>query len=119
MLASWDEMIDAVATRSGMFVGRPKYSFVRCFVQGFGTGRGDDVLEGFQRWLSEEPQHSTVRNYAWPYLVLREVFPHGREDDLSYPSEDALAIAHLFARLREFLASKTEGDTGTDVAGVG
>lgn len=65
MLASWDEMIDAVADRSGMYVGRPKYSFVRCFVEGFGAARRDGVLDGFQRWLSEQQQHSAVRNYAW------------------------------------------------------
>lgn len=49
VLASGDEMIDAVALRSGMWAGRPKYSFVRRFVEGLGAGRGDDVLEGFQR----------------------------------------------------------------------
>jgi hypothetical protein len=104
VLASWDEMIDAVALRSGMFVGRAKYSFVRCFVEGFGVGRGDDVLDGFQRWLSEQPRHSAVRNYAWWSLVLREMFADGREDELAYPGEDALVIEHLFLRLREFLA---------------
>jgi hypothetical protein len=103
VLASWDEMIDAVAPRSGMWVGRAKYSFVRCFVEGFGVGRGDDVLGSFQRWLSEQPQHSGVKNYAWWFLVLREVFDHGKEDDLAYPGDDALVIDHLFARLREFL----------------
>jgi hypothetical protein len=38
--------------------------------------------------------------------VLREVFNHGSEDDLVYPGEDALVIEHLFARLRDFLASR-------------
>jgi hypothetical protein len=107
VLDSWDEMIDAVAPRTGMYVGRAKYSFVRCFVEGFGAGRGDDVLAGFQRWLSEQPQHNGVKNYAWWSLVLREVFSHGREDDLAYPSEDALVIEHLFSRLREFLGLET------------
>jgi hypothetical protein len=65
VLASWDEMINAIAPRSGMYVGRAKYSFVRCYVQGFAAGRGDDVLDSFQRWLSEQPQHNTVKNYAW------------------------------------------------------
>jgi hypothetical protein len=103
MPASWNEMIDAVAARSGMWVGRARYSLVRCFVQGYGAGRGDDVLDRFQRWLSEQPQHASVRNYAWWYLVLREVFDHGKEDELAYPGDDALAIDHLFTRLREFL----------------
>jgi hypothetical protein len=103
MLASWDEMIDAVAPRSGMWVGRPKYSFVRCFVQGFDVGRGEDVMAGFERWLSEQPQHHGVRNHAWWSLVLYEVLGYRKEDDLAYPEEDALVIEHLFARLREFL----------------
>jgi hypothetical protein len=105
MFGSWDDMIEAVAARPGMFVGRPKYSFVRCYVEGFGDGRGDDALDGFQRWLSSQPQHDAVKNYVWSSLVLREVFEHGKEDDLVYPGDDALAIDHLFARLREFLAS--------------
>ena len=112
MLASWDEMIDAVAPRTGMYVGRAKYSFVRCFVEGFGVGRCDDVLDSFQRWLIEQPQHSAARNLIWGSLVLREVFAHGREDGLIYPCEDALVIEHLFARLREFLGSKAAVGSG-------
>lgn len=105
-----------------MWVGRPKYAFVRCFVEGFGAGRGDDVLQGFQRWLSEQPQHSKVNNHAWWTLVLREVFDHDGEDDLAYPDDDALAIDHLFARLREYLrlfgiedglARRPDADTGS------
>jgi hypothetical protein len=112
VLASWDEMIDAVSARSGMWVGQPKYSFVRCFVQGFGAGRGDDVLDRFQRWLSEQPQHQGVKNYAWWSLVLREVFAHGQEDDLVYPGDDALVIDQLFARLREFLGLRAPVRSG-------
>ena len=64
-----------------------------------------NVLDGFQQWLSSQPQHNAVKNYAWWSLVLREVFDHGKEDDLVYPGDDALVIDHRFARLREFLAS--------------
>lgn len=64
---------------------------------------GDDALHGFQRWLSKQPQHDAVNNYAWWPLVLREVFDHGSEDALAYPGDDALVVDHLFARLREFL----------------
>lgn len=78
MFASWNEMITAVAPRAGMFVGRSKYTFVRCFVQGFGTGRGDDVLAGFQRWICGQPQHLAVNKYDWSSLILREVFDHGK-----------------------------------------
>jgi hypothetical protein len=56
--ASRQQMIDEVAPRSGIFVGRPRYSFARCFVEGFGFCRDDDVPDGFRRWLSEQPQHS-------------------------------------------------------------
>lgn len=102
-------MIEEVASRSGMFVGRAKYSFVRCFVEGFDYGRDHPVLNGFWHWLREQPQHRAFRNYAWSSLVLREVFDHGREDELVYPGDDALVIDHLFARLREFLASAAAG----------
>jgi hypothetical protein len=108
MFASWDEMIDAVAPRSGLWVGRPKYCLVRSFVCGFATGRDDDVLGNFQRWLSGQPQHYQMRNHAWWSLLLREVFDHGSEHDLVYPDQDKVAIAHMFSRLREFLASQEE-----------
>lgn len=135
MFASWDEMIDAVATRSGMWVGRPKYSLVRCFLEGFDAGfddgRSGSVLGDFQQWLSDQDQHSAIKNYVWSSLLLHEVFPERtrvikppwqedsatadpnwplpspspvREDDLTYPGDDAKAIAHLFARLSEFLS---------------
>jgi hypothetical protein len=97
-------MIDSVGSRPGMWVGRPKYSFIRCFVEGFGASHDDHVLQGFQRWLSVQPQHRRVSNYVWSFLVLREVFEDGNEDDLVYPGDDALAIDHLFARLREYLS---------------
>ena len=112
MHGSWDEMIDAVALRSGRYTGRAKYSFVRCYVQGFGDGRGDDVLADFHEWLLQQPLHRGS-NYVWWALLLREVFidlrgtdlGYPREDDLVYPDEDAVAIKHLFKRLREFLSS--------------
>ena len=44
--------------------------------------------------------------------MLREVFGHSRVDDLVYPHEDALAIEHLFVRLREFLDSKAATISG-------
>ena len=52
MLGSWDELIDNVGPRPGMFVGRPRYALVRSFVEGFGAAKDDDVLRGFQQWLS-------------------------------------------------------------------
>jgi hypothetical protein len=115
-----------------MWVGRPRYALVRSFVEGFGAARNDDVLDRFQQWLSIQPQHRAIRNFAWPSLLLHEVFPErdrvikpsGREDpatsdpswpvpppspvsedDLAYPEDDTKAIAHLFARLREYLDS--------------
>ncbi len=115
-----------------MFVGRARYSLVRSFVEGFGAARDDDVLDGFQEWLSSQPQHRTINNFTWPCLVLHEVFPERdqlaepppedpaaadlrwplpppspvSEDDLTYPEDDAKAIAHLFSRLRQYLNSR-------------
>ena len=81
------------------------------------------------RWLSSEPQHRAIRNHDWSSLLLHEMFPDREqairlsspqdsaaadpgwpvppphpvsEDDLAYP-DDTKAIAHLFARLREYL----------------
>jgi len=123
-----------------MYVGRPRYALVRSFVEGFGTAKDDDVLLGFQQWLSSQPQHRAIKNFAWPSLLLHEVFPERdrvikpswqqdpgtadpswplpppspvSEDDLAYPEDDTKAIAHLFARLREYLDSRpASGDTG-------
>ena len=73
VLGSWDEMIDNVGPRPGMFVGRPRYALVRSFVEGFGAARNDDVLHGFQQWLSSQPHHRAINNFAWPSLLLHEV----------------------------------------------
>jgi hypothetical protein len=123
-----------------MFItGRARYALVRSFVEGFGAARDDDVLDGFQHWLSSQPQHNAIRNYTWPSLLLHEVFPERdratvpswqkdpatadprwplpppapvSEDDLAYPDDDAKAIAHLFARLREYLDTRpASGDS--------
>lgn len=75
MLGSWDELIDNVGPRSGMFVCRQKYALVRSFIEGFAAARDDDVLHGFQQWLSSQPQHRAISNFAWPCLMLHEVFP--------------------------------------------
>jgi hypothetical protein len=139
VLESWNYLIDEVGPRPGMWVGRDKYSLVRSFVQGFGTATDDDVLDGFQQWLSRQPQHRAIRNFAWSSLLLHEVFPERdrvvrlswqedpatanpswpvpapspvSEDDLVYPEDDKRAIVHLFARLREYLDSRpTLGDS--------
>jgi hypothetical protein len=138
VLESWDELIDNLGRRPGMFVCRPRYSLVRSFVEGFGAAKDDDVLHGFQQWLSTQPQHGAIHNVAWPCLLLHEVFPerdrvikpswqedpaaadpspclhHPRvsEDDLAYPEDDTKAIAHLFARLREYVESRpASGDS--------
>jgi hypothetical protein len=133
VLGSWDDLIDTVGPRPGMFAGRARYALVRSFVEGFGAARDDDVLGGFQRWLSSQPQHRAISNFAWSSLVLHEVFPERdqvirpswqddpatadprwplpppcpvSEDDLAYPEDDTQAIAHLFARLREYLDTR-------------
>jgi len=116
-----------------MWVGQARYSLVRSFVGGFGTAKDDDVLDGFQQWLSSQHQHRAIGNYAWWSLLLHEAFPERdrlvrppwqedpatansdwpvpppfpvSEDDLAYPEDDKRAIAHLFARLREYLDSR-------------
>lgn len=123
-----------------MYVGRNRYALVRSFVEGFGAAKDDDVLDGFQRWLSNQPQHRSIQNFTWWSLLLHEVFPERdrvmkpswqedlatadsewpvpppspvSEDDLAYPEDDARAIAHLFARLREYLDSGPVSD-GSD-----
>jgi hypothetical protein len=136
VLGSWDELIDNVGRRPGMFVGRARYSLVRSFVEGFAAAKDDDVLPGFQQWLSSQPQHRAMNNFTWCSLLLHEAFP-GRvrapswqedpatadprwpllpacpvsEDELAYPEDDAKAIAHLFARLREYLDSIPTSDS--------
>jgi hypothetical protein len=64
VLGSWDELIDTVGLRPGMWVGRPRYALVRSFVGGFGAAKDDDVLDGFQQWLSNQPQHRAIDNFA-------------------------------------------------------
>ena len=136
VLGSWDELIDKVGPRPGMWVG-DRYSLVRSFVGGFGEAQDDDVLDGFQQWLSGQPQHRAISNFAWPSLLLHEVFPERdrviktswqedpatadpswplpppspvSENDLVYPEDHKKAIGHLFARLREYLDSRPASD---------
>jgi hypothetical protein len=79
VLGSWDELIDNVGRRPGMFVGT--------------------VMAG--RPATADP--------SWPPPAPSPV----SEDDLAYPEDDAKAIAHLFARLREYLDSRpAPGDSG-------
>jgi hypothetical protein len=139
MPRSWDELIDEVGRRPGMYVGRGRYSLVRSYVEGFGAAKDDGVLPGFQRWLSSQPQHGAICNFTWGSLLLHEVFPDRDrvagpswrqdpttadptwplpapfpvdEDDLTYPHDDAQAIAHLFSRLREYLYSRRNAGEG-------
>ena len=139
MPRSWDELIDEVGCRPGLYVGRERYALVRSYVEGFGGAKDDGVLPGFQRWLGRQPQHRSISNFTWSALLLHEVFPERdrvsvpswpqdpamadpawplpppspvREDDLAYPDDDAKAIAHLFTRLREYLSSRR--DSGND-----
>jgi hypothetical protein len=126
-----------------MYVGRGRYCLVRSYIEGFGAARGDGVLDGFQRWLKSQPQHRAISNYVWSCLLLHEVFPERtrvikpawqedpatadpswplpppspvREEDLAYPDDDTVAIAHLFARLREYLDSHDEQASRGSVA---
>ena len=72
-----------------MWVGRPKYSLVRSFVQGFGAARDDGVLNGFQKWLSMQEQHHAIKNFAWSALILHEVFPErGEPNTPGWADED-------------------------------
>lgn len=139
VLGSWDELVDNVGRWPGMFAGRPRYALVRSFVEGFGAARDDGVLPGFEQWLSVQPQHRAICNFTWSSLLLHEVFPERdrvikaswqedpakagsgwpspppfpvSEDDLAYPEDDMKAIAHLFARLREFLGSRPASGGG-------
>lgn len=133
MLGSWDELIDNVGRRPGMLLSRPRYALVRSFGEGFGAAKDDDVPRGFQQRLSSQPQHRAICNSAWPSLLLHKLFPERdrvikpsrqedpatadpswplpppspvSEDDLAYPEDGTKAIAHLFARLREYLDSR-------------
>jgi hypothetical protein len=48
-----------------------RYALVRSFVEGFGTARDDDVLGEFQQWLSSQPQHRAISDFACSSLVTR------------------------------------------------
>jgi hypothetical protein len=70
VLGSWDELIDQVGRRPGMFVGRARYALVRSYVEGFGAARNDDVLDrhnaasGFGRFATPEDVGWAVRFLA-------------------------------------------------------
>lgn len=139
VIESWDELIEKVGLRPGMWVGRPTFVRVASFIDGFDAARGDEVLSGFRRWLADQPSHRRYSNYVWQALVLDELFPDRRKyldipidmtpqrdpdfewpkpgpepmwaEDLVYPDEDAQAVAHLFKRLREYLDIRAADDS--------
>lgn len=99
--ARWHWVVDEVMPRVGMWVGKPTYARARSWIEGFGAT--DTFLDDFQKWLTDGP-------VAWPAVVLREVWPERDEDDLAYPEEDAVAIAHLRQRLLGYLGSRGPSD---------
>ncbi|MBD7979497.1 hypothetical protein [Oerskovia merdavium] len=98
----WEYLTDTVLTRPGMFIGRETYERVCSFVEGFGTARDDGVLDGFRARLGEKTAHGSSP-LTWSAALLAEVLPGRDENALHHPEEDARAIAHLQARLVEFL----------------
>lgn len=69
-----------------------RYALARSFVEGSGAARNDDVLGGFQQWLSSQPQHRAISNFVWSSLLLHEMFPE-RDRVIRPPGQNDPATA--------------------------
>jgi len=68
--AEWRALEVAIRSRRRMFVLDDRFFTACAFVAGFGTGRDDQLLQGFSGWLAD--RQPAYKNYSWEAMVLAE-----------------------------------------------
>lgn len=104
---NWDECLDVLENRTGMYLPYPYFPTAVAFLTGFDSAQPAGVLGGFGLWMSARHNGSSL---SFASLALAE--HTGREDaeeyhrfrDVSHDDQVG-AVRHLCSRLREYRAT--------------
>jgi hypothetical protein len=106
---TWDELLDALEQRTGMFVARPRLLGCSALLIGYSLARGDHVMRDFQSWMSH--RFPVDRGYPSPLscesLVSNDLF--GKTPWELSEVEDQAASERLCQLLREYRAGVGQG----------
>jgi hypothetical protein len=104
-MRQFEEVIDIVDGRVGMYTLSHTFGEVCAFLDGFDACSEQQRLRAFRSWLAKRGNASP--ELTWWGLVLAEVDDGLRVADaqLFSAAENERAIARLFDLLREFLSS--------------
>ena len=104
---NWDDCLDALENRTGMYVPYPYFPTAVAFLTGFDLAQPEPVLDGFSRWMSARHDGSSL---SLTSLALEE--HTGREDAEEYyrsrevsHDDQVRAVRHLCSRLQEYRAT--------------
>ena len=91
-MSSVVELLEQIAERPGMYIGKRSAIRLHVFLQGWLLGRGDvddsEVLRVFQQWVSNKYKIETMHSWA-------EIITFFSEDDVD-------AFEKFYALFREF-----------------
>jgi hypothetical protein len=101
---TWDELVDALEGRTGMFVTWPRLLGCAALLQGYSIATGDHVMRGFQTWMSRRfPAGGHPSSLVSESLVAQDLF--GKSPRHLSEAEDQAATLRLCQLLREYRAS--------------
>lgn len=104
---TWDELLEALSERTGMYVTYPRLLGCAALLNGYSLAMGDQVMRGFQTWVSQRfPEAGGYPNpLVFESLVAQDLFSKAPRE-LS-EEEDQAACERLCELVREFRASAT------------
>jgi hypothetical protein len=107
LLDRWEEFIELVGRRRGMYTLTGSLAEVGALLTGFDNGVGPSFLTEFQGWMSE--RHPEQPQLVFEAHVLHEVASDHttnlRIKNLS-ETENDLAVTELLALLKQYLAER-------------
>jgi hypothetical protein len=108
----WDDLLEIVEHRLGMYTGGSSYARAHSLIEGFELGRQGSDIMAFQQWMAARHPGS-----AHPWWTLCELETLGEIAGTAPPrdpehaksaEQDERCITHLLALLREFLATRSK-----------
>lgn len=95
------QLVEALRTRAGLYVGRVTYESLCSFVGGFDLARDGAPLAGFREWLIVRARRGD--NLHWAGLVRILAVPSAGPQELS-AEQDQVCCQALLSLLTEYLA---------------